>query len=119
MEVHRQLGPGLMAEAYRECLALELRMREIIFQRDHPLPIGYKGHRVDSAVRVDFFVENCVIVSTSLPDLGEAHKEHMKNVLRLTGIETGLLVNFNVANLRDGVKRIIVSDLPPALHYQS
>jgi hypothetical protein len=52
-------------------------------------------------------------------DLGEATKQHMKNVLRLTGVETGLLVNFNVDNLRDGVKRIIVSELPPALHYQS
>lgn len=122
MEVHRHLGPGLMAEAYRDCLALELRMREIVFLRDQPLPIGYKGHRVDSAVRVDFLIENCVIVSTSildLGDLGDLQKEHMKNVLRLTGFETGLLVNFNVANLRDGVKRIIVSDLPPALHYQS
>ena len=119
MEVHRHLGPSLMPEAYRDCLALELRMREIIFKRDHPLPIAYKGHRVDGAVRVDFLIEDSVIVSTNLPDLGEAQKDHMKNVLRLTGIETGLLVNFHVANLRDGVKRIIVSDLPPALHYQS
>jgi hypothetical protein len=60
-----------------------------------------------------------VIVSTGQLDLGEATKQHMKNVLRLTGVETGLLVNFNVDNLRDGVKRIIVSELPPALHYQS
>ena len=119
MEVHRHLGPGLMPEAYRDCLALELRMREIIFKRDHPLPIGYKGHRVDGAVRVDFLIEDSVIVSTGQLDLGEATKQHMKNVLRLTGVETGLLVNFNVDNLRDGVKRIIVSELPPALHYQS
>ena len=90
-----------------------------IFKRDHPLPIGYKGHRVDSAVRVDFLIEDSVIVSTGQLDLGEATKQHMKNVLRLTGVETGLLVNFNVDNLRDGVKRIIVSELPPALHYQS
>jgi GxxExxY protein len=119
MEVHRHLGPGLMAEAYRDCLALELRMREIIFHRDHPLPIAYKGHLVDGAVRVDFLVEGSVIITTTPPDLGEATKQHMKNVLRLTGVETGLLVNFNVDNLRDGVKRIIVSELPPALHYQT
>ena len=119
MEVHRHLGPGLMAEAYCDCLALELRMREIVFLRDQPLPISYKGHRVDSAVRVDFLVENCVIISASFPDLGDAHKDHMKNVLRLTGFETGLLVNFNVANLRDGVKRIIVSEVPPPLHHPS
>lgn len=108
-----------MPEAYRDCLALELRMREIVFHRDHPLPIGYKGHRVDGAVKVDFFIESSVIVTTTPPDLGETTKQHMKNVLRLTGVETGLLVNFNVDNLRDGVKRIIVSESPPALHYQS
>ena len=119
MEVHRHLGPGLMPEAYRDCLALELRMREIVFQRDHPLPIGYKGHRVNSAVRVDFFIEGSVIVTTTHPDLGDATMQHMTNVLRLTGVETGLLVNFNVDNLRDGVKRMIVSELPPALHYRS
>lgn len=119
MEVHRHLGPGLMAEAYRDCLALELRMREIIFHRNHPLPIAYKGHRVDGAVRVDFLVEGSVIITTTPPDLGEATKQHMTNVLRLTGVETGLLVNFNVDHLRDGVKRIIVSELPPALHYQT
>lgn len=119
MEVHRHLGPGLMPEAYRDCLALELRMREIIFKRDHPMPIVYKGHRVDGAMRVDFLIEESVIVTTGLPDLGETTKNHMKNILRLTGVETGLLVNFNVDNLRDGVKRIIVSELPPVLHYQS
>jgi GxxExxY protein len=108
-----------MPEAYRDCLALELRMREIIFKRDHPMPIVYKGHRVDGAMRVDFLIEESVIVTTGLPDLGETTKNHMKNVLRLTGVETGLLVNFNVDHLRDGVKRIIVSELPPALHYQS
>lgn len=117
MEVHRHLGPGLMAEAYRDCLALEFRMREMIFQRQHSLPIAYKGHRVDGAVHVDFFVENSVIVSTGLPELGDSEKTHMRNILRLTGVETGLLVNFNVDNLRDGVKRIIVSDSPPALRY--
>lgn len=119
MEVHRHLGPGLRPEAYRDCLALELRMREIIFKRDHPLPIVYKGHRVDSAVRVDFLIEDSVIVTTTEPDLGTATKKHMTNILRLTGFEIGLLVNFNVVNLRDGVKRIIVSELPPVLHYQS
>ncbi len=119
MEVHRQLGPGLMPEAYRDCLALELRMREIIFQRHHPMPICYKGHRVDGALRVDFFIESSVIVSTGQLELGEDEKNHMKNILRLTGVETGLLVNFNVDNLRDGVKRIIVAEQPPALHYRS
>lgn len=108
-----------MEEAYRDCLALELRMREIIFQRQHPLSIAYKGHRVDGALRVDFLVENSLIVTVGLTELGETMKTHMKNILRLTGIETGLLVNFNVGNLRDGVKRIIVADSPPVLHYSS
>lgn len=119
MEVHRHLGPGLAPEVYRDCLAAELRMKEIIFQNDTPLPFTYKGQRIESGLRVDFLVEKSVVVSVeAVESLAAAHKNRLKNLLRLTGYEVGLLVNFNVDNLRDGVKRIIVAENPPALHYR-
>jgi len=119
MEVHRHLGPGLEAAVYRDCLAAELRMKEIVFARDTPLPFNYKGKRIESGLRVDFLVENSVVVAVEAVDtLEPRHKNHLKNLLRLTGYEVALLVNFNVDNLRDGVKRLIVSEKPPALHYR-
>ena len=119
MEVHRHLGPGLMPEAYRDCLAVELRMKEIFFQRDSPLPFSYKNQKVETGIKVDFLVEKSVIVSVESVDaFTPEHKNRLKNLLRLTGYEVGLLVNFNVDNLRDGVKRIIVADQPPVLHYR-
>ena len=119
MEVHRHLGPGLAAEVYRDCLASELRMKEIIFQRDTPLPFTYKGQKIESGLRVNFLVEKSVVVAVEAVEaLEPRHKNHLKNLLRLTGYEVALLVNFNVDNLRDGVKRIIVAEKPPALHYR-
>jgi GxxExxY protein len=119
MEVHRHLGPGLMAEAYRDCLAVELRMKEIVFMRNAPLPFVYKGQRVDSGVTADFLVEKSVIISVdAVEEFTPAHKNRLKNQLRLSGYEVGLLVNFNVDNMRDGVKRIIVAEQPPVLHYR-
>ncbi len=107
-----------MADAYRDCLALELRMKEIIFQRNTPLPFLYKGQRVETGIRVDFFIEKSVILSVeSVETLTPEHTNRLKSQLRLTGHEVGLLINFNVKNLRDGVKRIIVAEQPPFLHY--
>jgi GxxExxY protein len=119
MEVHRHLGPGHLAEAYRDCLALELRMKEIIYQRDTPLPFLYKGQKVETGIRVDFLIEKSVILAVeSVETLTPEHKNRLKSQLKLTGHEVGLLINFNVENLRDGVKRIIVAEQPPALHYR-
>ncbi len=119
MEVHRHLGPGLEAEVYRDCLAAELRMKEIVFVRDTPLPFHYKGRRIESGLRVNFLIENSVVVAVeAVENLEARHKNHLRNLLRLTGYEVALLVNFNVDNLRDGVKRLIVAEKPPALHYR-
>jgi GxxExxY protein len=119
LEVHKHLGPGLDADAYKQCLAHELRMREIVFSADAPLTIRYKGHTISSAAKLDFVIENLMIMSVkSVDELTAAHKEELKNYLRLTGLETGFLVNFNVPHLRSkGIKRIIVSSSAPSLHY--
>ncbi|MFT5408328.1 MAG: GxxExxY protein [Verrucomicrobiales bacterium] len=119
MEVHKNLGIGMEADAYKNCLAIEFRMREVFFKRDQPLSFDYKGHSVDSAAILDFVVEDIVIISVVTVDqLLEAHRTTLTNYLRLTGIEIGLLVNFNAEKLRDGIKRLIVSSDQPQLHYK-
>ncbi|MBP7949512.1 MAG: GxxExxY protein [Verrucomicrobiales bacterium] len=119
MEVHRHLGPGLNADAYKECLAHELRMREVLFARDHKVDVCYKERWVEGVCRLDFLVENEVVVDVSCIDgLREPDKARMRNYLRLTGYEVGLLINFNVADLRGGIKRIIVSAAAPTLRYR-
>lgn len=121
LEVHRHLGPGLDATAYKACLAHELRMKEIVFDQDAPLHIRYKGHDVPTTTRIDFVVEKLIVLSVKSVDaLLPVHKEELKNHLRLTAIETGFLVNFNVPHLRvNGIKRIIVSSSAPSLPYRT
>jgi len=119
MEVHRALGPGLPAVVYSDCLAVEFRMREMIFRRDVALPFRYKGTLMEPGIPVDFLVEETLVVSAvSMPGGELPDHERLRNLLRLSGFEVGLLVNFNVANFRDGVRRVIVSSEPPALHYR-
>ena len=96
MEVHRSLGTGMDASSYKDCLAIEFRMREIFFKRDQKLSFDYKGHRVDSSANLDFVVEEMVLISVLTVDqLDQSHRHSLTNHLRLTGIEVGLLVNFN------------------------
>jgi len=117
MEVHHNLGTGMNADAYKACLAIEFRMREIFFDRDQRLSFDYKGQRVDSAATLDFVVEELVIISVVTDDDFEKHKQVLNNYLRLTGIEIGMLINFNVEKLRDGIKRLIVSSDRPHVRY--
>ena len=119
MEVHRHLGPGLVAEAYKGCLGLELRMKEIVFKQDQAVQVSYKDHWIDCGFTLDFVIEDLVVVSVfAVEDFLPIHKDTMKNYLRLTGYETGMLINFNVKDLRMGVKRIIVSGSEPQLRYK-
>ena len=119
MEVHRTLGPGLMVEAYRAALAHELRMREIIFQRDRRVEVAYKGAWIDCGFDIEFLIENLIIVHVhAVDELLPLHKERMKSYLKLTGYETGLIINFNTSDLRKGVKRIIVSSSEPTVRYK-
>lgn len=119
MEVHRALGPGLPAVVYSDCLAVEFRMREMVFRRNVALPFRYKGTLMEPGIPVDFLVEEALVVSAVSMPAGEMpDHERLRNLLRLSGFEVGLLVNFNVTNFRDGVRRIIVSSEPPALHYR-
>jgi GxxExxY protein len=119
MEVHRAMGPGLPAAVYGDCLAVEFRMREMVFRRNVPLPFRYKGVLIEPGIAVDFLVEDALVVSVVSAPAGEVpDRDFLRNLLRLSGFEVGLLVNFNVVHFREGVCRIIVSPDPPALHYR-
>jgi len=119
MEVHQSLGPGLNADAYRKCLAHELRLREIIFECDAPLTIDFKGHNIQCSATLDFIVENSMLLKVVATDgFHPKHKGELNNYLRLTGLESGFLVNFNVEKLRDGIKRLIVSPVEPPVPYK-
>ena len=119
MEVHKHLGVGLNAAAYAECLAFALRMREIVFQRDVSLKFDYKGHMIDGAATIDFIVEDLMLLTVIAADtIKPIDKQTMTNFLRLTGLESGFLINFNVDKLRDGIKRMIVSHDEPKIPYR-
>lgn len=119
MEVHKHLGPGLHVEAYRNCLAHELLHREILFKRDVPLDFEFKGQRVDGAATLDFIIEDELLLKVEATEkLRSKHKADLNNYLRLTGLECGFLVNFDVEKLRDGIKRLIVSPDEPPVHYK-
>ncbi len=106
IEVHRTLGPGLLESVYEECLAMELELGGIRFERQRVLEIEYKGKRVPADLRIDLWVERQVIVELkAVEKLLPVHEAHLLTYLRLSNTRFGLLINFNVPVLRDGLKR--------------
>jgi GxxExxY protein len=109
IEVHRHLGPGLLESAYEECLAFELRQQAIDFQRQVALPILYKGMQLDCAYRMDLVVERYLVIEIkAVEQLLPIHQAQLLTYLKLSTLKFGLLLNFNVALLRDGIKRMIL-----------
>jgi GxxExxY protein len=109
IEVHRQLGPGLLESAYEECLCYELRTAGLIYQRQVPLPVIYKAVRLDCGYRIDIAVENAVILELKTVErLIPIHEAQLLTYLRLSGLRTGLLLNFNSPVLRDGIRRMVL-----------
>jgi GxxExxY protein len=107
IDVHRALGPGLLESGYQRCLAYELSLRGVAFVRERPIPILYKGEQVPCGYRADLIVADCVIVEVKAVDkLAPIHHAQMMTYLRLTGLSTGLLINFNVATLTTGIRRV-------------
>ena len=108
IEVHRGLGPGLLESAYEECLCHELNLAGLGFQRQVPLPVVYKGVRLDCGYRLDVVVEGQVVVELKTVErLMPIHEAQLLTYLRLAQIHTGLLLNFNIPVLRDGIKRMV------------
>ena len=109
IEVHRVLGPGLLESAYEECLCHELNLRHIQFERQFPLPVEYKGIRLDCGYRLDLLVTNAVVVEIKVVDnLLPIHEAQLLTYLKLGGWGAGLLINFNVDLLKRGIKRMVL-----------
>jgi len=112
IEIHRELGPGLLESAYEECLAYELSKAGLQFERQRALPVRYKEVQLDCGYRLDFVVENSLIIE--LKAVTESHPIHEAQVLtylKLDNKSLGLLINFNVPVLTKGVKRVVSGDL--------
>jgi GxxExxY protein len=107
IDVHRHLGPGLLESAYEECLCYELSQDGMVFQRQLALPVVYKSVRLDCDYRLDVVVENSVIVELKAVErLMPIHEAQLITYLKLSGLPTGLLLNFNTPVLRDGIRRL-------------
>ena len=108
IEVHKTLGPGLLESAYEECLCHELSIQGLLFEKQKPLSIDYKGKKLDCGYRLDIVVENTVIIELkSCEKIEPIHKAQLLTYLKLSGLNLGLLLNFNVPLMRDGIVRIV------------
>jgi len=109
IEVHRQLGPGLLESAYRECLRYELLQRGYVALQEVPLPLTYKGLKLDCGYRLDLLVNDAVIVEVkSVSDLAPIHDAQLLSYPKISGGKVGLLLNFNVRFLKHGgIKRLV------------
>jgi GxxExxY protein len=108
IEVHKNLGPGLLESAYEECLYYELENCGLNVKRQLSLPLVYKDVKLDAGYRIDLMVENKVIVEIkSVEAIAEIHKAQLMTYMKLANIKIGLLMNFNVSRLKDGIVRWI------------
>lgn len=108
IKVHQHLGPGLLESAYEACLAYELAKLGFSLERQKPLPVIYEQVRLDCGYRLDFVVEKSIIVEIkSVEAILPIHIAQVVSYLRLSGLNLGLLLNFNVRTLKEGIKRII------------
>jgi GxxExxY protein len=109
IEVHRVLGPGLLESAYEECLAYELTLRGVPFERQKPLPVVYKGMKLECGYRVDLLVDGRVVLELKAVEaLAPIHDAILLTYLRLSGCKIGLLINFHCVVLKDGIRRRVL-----------
>lgn len=109
IEVHRALGPGLLESAYQSCLCRELGIRNLAFRQQVDLPVAYKGVQLDCGYRIDLIVEQKVIVELkAVQEVLPVHEAQLLTYLRLSGLRVGLLLNFNSAVLKDGIRRRVL-----------
>jgi GxxExxY protein len=107
-EVHTQLGPGLLESAFQRALAHELRLQSIPFASQVNVPLHYKGQTLDAPLRLDLLVDGQIVVEVkSVTALEDIHRAQLLTYLRLSGLQAGLLINFNVPSLTLGIKRVI------------
>jgi GxxExxY protein len=108
--VHSALGPGLLESVYEQCLALELSVRNINVQRQVAIPIVYRGERIEVGFRMDMVVEGLVVVEIkAIEKTAPVHEAQLLTYLKLSGHTLGLLINFNVARIKDSLRRLVLS----------
>ena len=109
IEVHKYLGPGLLESAYEECLCYEFEQKNIFYERQKPIPINYKSIKLDAGYRIDVLVENLVVIELkSIDILAPIHTAQILTYLKFSEKKIGLLINFNVTKLKDGLKRYVL-----------
>ena len=109
IQVHRELGPGLLESIYEQCVAYELLQAGIPFKIQHPIPVAYKQIKLDCGYRVDLLVEDRLIVELkSVEQLLKIHEAQVLTYMKLANIRIGLLINFNVQMLKKGIKRFVL-----------
>jgi GxxExxY protein len=107
--VHTALGPGLLESAYSECLYYDLIQSGLKVEKQKPLPLVYKEVKLEAGYRIDLLVENCIVVEIkSIDALADIHMAQILTYLKLSRCKLGLLANFNVLHLKEGIKRVIV-----------
>ena len=108
IDVHKQLGPGLLESAYQECLSYELMEKELLVEKEKPMPIVYKEVKLDHGYRIDLLVERKVVIEIKTVEaLTDVHTAQVLTYLKLGDYKLGLLINFNISLLKNGIKRII------------
>jgi GxxExxY protein len=108
IEVHRQLGPGLLDSAYQQCLCFELKEKGLFVESEKPMPIVYKSIKLDHGYRMDLVLENKLVIETkTVETFTEVHTAQLLTYLKLGNYKLGLLTNFNTALLKNGIKRVI------------
>ena len=108
IQVHKILGPGLLESAYEECLCHEFSLQSLSFERQKHLPVNYKGKKLDCGYRLDTVVESAIILELkSCEKIEPIHKAQLLTYLKLSGLSLGLLLNFNVPLMRNGIVRIV------------
>jgi len=118
IEVHRALGPGLLESAYERCLAHELALRGVPFRQQVPVPVDYKGTRLECGYRIDLLVDESVILELKCVEkISGVHQAQLLTYMKLARLTTGLLINFNEGRLIDGIRRFkLQSGLMSALY---
>jgi GxxExxY protein len=108
IEVHKNLGPGLLESAYEECLAFELHKAGLSFRRQQPTPVIYKDIKLDCGYRIDILVENCVVIELKVVDeFNPVHHAQILTYMKFSEMKVGLLLNFNVTVLKNGIRRFV------------
>jgi GxxExxY protein len=108
LQVHRRLGPGLLENVYEACLCHELAKRDVNFERQFACPVTYDGIRLETGLRLDLVVEGCVVVELkAVEHMNSLFEAQVLTYLKLSGKRVGLLINFNVPLLKDGIKRFV------------